>query len=102
MDTDKPIKAKQAKPKKKQKSDYSSRNDEKWNKQLTSRERKKNQEEKMQDIDNYMDELMGMATAIGDEMNTQNKIINEAHDKMDDLDDQFDKKNRYMKRILRK
>ena len=76
--------------------------DEKWDKIGTSKLRKMEQREKLQKIDNYLDDIMGMATDIGNEMKVQSKMINQVQDEMQDLDSKFVDKNTKMKRIMRK
>ena len=103
METDKAIKSyqKEKKLKNKNKNDFDEKMPEK-NRIATSKERKRKQKEKLNEIDNYLDDLMGMANTMGQELNTQNNMIQEVQHKMEDLDTRFQQKNRKLNAILKK
>eukprot|EP01084_Bolivina_argentea_P263899 446853_1 len=100
MDTDTNVTIKKRNTEKKQAEDVVVAK--KWNKQATSDLKKMEQQQKLKQIDNYLDDLLDMADDMGNEINNQNDMIEELQFDMEDLEMKFNKKNRKLKRIARK
>eukprot|EP01083_Nonionella_stella_P023948 66251_1 len=69
---------------------------------MTSTTRKKKQREKLKQVNNQLDILYAQANDIGNEIEIQNKMITECQHKMNDLDQNFQKKNKRLNKLLKK